>query len=157
MPESHNSPFSLNSPHTNWSRDRKPFCLLSTNEFADTRLLSEMAHLHGALLRCAAISIIGTRSTFARKLLYSTSIFTFVQLAVRDYFLHCYLSPPTENQFESHETFITKKDLQFSFHFWSAQKHKSSDKIRLAKALFAFSGPALLRMKPTVSHFETHQ
>lgn len=157
MPESHNSPFSLNSPHTDWSRDRKPFCLLSTDEFADTGLLSEMAHLHGALLCCAAISIIGTWSTFARKLLYSTSIFTFAQLPVRDFFLHCYLSSPTENQLESHKTFITKKDLQFSFHFQSAQKHKISDKIRLTKALLAFSGPALLRMKPTVSHFEIQQ
>lgn len=162
MPESLNSPFSLISPHTNWSRDRKLFCLLSTDEFADMGLLSETAHLHGwssALLCCTAISITGTRSTFARKALYSATVFTFVQFTSKRLFSALLLaSIHWESACRSLKHLLPKKKKKaILLLLLVCPKAQECWYLRLAKALLAFSGLAFLRMKPVISHFETRK
>lgn len=159
MPESSNSPFSLISPHTNWSRDRKLFCLLSTDEFADTGLLSETAHLCGLGLALLCCHFYHGYQIYICQKPFILHIYIYICSVYQQEIIFCTAtcSHPLSISLQSSETLITKKNLQFSFHFWSVQKHTSAYNVRLKKALLAFSALASLRMKPTVNHFEAHK
>lgn len=88
------------------------FCLLSTDESADTGLLSETAHLRDGVQLCTAVPPFLSRVPglhISERLSISHLYLHLFSLPARDHFLHCYQFPPTANQFAEPRNIDYKK------------------------------------------------